>query len=120
MEKICWSTINNGRYPRPICAGFYQTNKIITKTKREKNLIEKGELNTVEGIFHIHLNGHTFLIPLETGVKGFLHLNHIVYNMSSFNKPPYRGEIKIPNKGLSILAKSLARSLYEALQSEMG
>ena len=111
MEKIQWSPINKGSYPRPICAGLYQTNKFPTKSKREKNLIEEREINAVEGIFHIKLDDHTFLLPLGAGMKGFLHLYHIVYKVPTFNKTPWRGEIKIPNKGLSLLAKSLAKIL---------
>ena len=88
LEKIWQSTINKGGYPGPICAGFYQTNTFNTKTKREKNLIEKGNLNSIKGIFHTKIDDHAFLLPPKAGMEGFLHLYHIIYRMFAFNKPP--------------------------------
>ena len=73
------STIDKGINPGSVYIGFNQTNKFHTKTKSEKNLIEKRELDTIEDIFHIELNDHTFILPFETGMNGLLHLDHIVY-----------------------------------------
>ena len=35
-------------------------------------------------------------------MKGFLHLYNIFYKVPTFKKKPWKGEIKNPNKGLSL------------------
>lgn len=72
-------------------ASFYQIDEISTEAKGEKVFIEKREFDSVKCIGHIQLNDHAFFLLRMAGVKGFFHLDHVVYEVPSFDESTLQG-----------------------------
>ena len=69
----------------------------------------------IKGIRHVQLDKNSFLLVLVVGMNGFLHKDHIIQDMPTFNKPSLAKRDEFFQKRLDYVRKEFGENFVGSI-----